>query len=276
MKKNYILALLAFSSFTYAQSTNPAPYCLATFDNGVFDVDNSINQVQIGTMDNISGGRYAFPHYVFYNNLPIVDLERGQSHEMTLKFDAFGACGFGVWIDFNQDGIFVPQERVLGTIGEPIPLGEGTVIQQSFTIPANALLGTTRMRIRIAEDDQFSQGTNFNTPPCNEGETSIGVLDWGETEDYTVKITAALGVSESSKSTFSLYPNPVNSVLNVASEKSENMTYKIFNLQGAEIMSGNVSNSNNQIAVDAISQGIYFITMTAADNTSSTLKFIKK
>ena len=276
MKKNYIIALLAFSSFTFAQSTDPAPYCLATFDNGVFDVDNSINQVQVGTLNNISGGRYAFPHYVFYNNLPIVELERGESHDMTLAFDVFGGCGFGVWIDFNQDGIFVPQERVLGTISEPLAFGQGVVTTQSFTIPATALLGTTRMRIRIAEDDQFSQGSNYNTPPCNEGETSIGILDWGETEDYTVKITGVLGVNEVSKSAFSVYPNPVNSVLNIATATSEKMSYKIFNLQGAVIMSGNVSASNNQIAVDAISQGVYFITMTAADNTSSTMKFIKK
>ncbi len=276
MNKNYILALLAFSSFTFAQSTNPAPYCLATFDNGVFDVDNSINQVQIGSLDNVSGGRYAFPHYVFYDNLPTVELERGQMHQMTLKFNTYGACGYGVWIDFNQDGIFVPQERVLGTVSEPLAMGENTMVQQSFTIPANAMLGSTRMRIRIAEDDTFSQGTNFYTPPCNEGDTSIGILDWGETEDYTIKITGVLGVNDVAKSAFSVYPNPVNSILNISTATSENTSYKIFNLQGAEIMSGNVSDSNNQISVDAISQGVYFIRMTAADNTSSTMKFIKK
>ncbi len=276
MKKNYILALLVFTGFTFAQSTDPAPYCLATFDNGVFDIDNAINQVQIGSLNNISGGRYAYPHYVFYNNLPTVELERGQSHEMTLKFDVFGGAGYGVWIDFNQDGIFVPQERVLGTLTESLEFGENISLTQSFTIPANALLGDTRMRIRIAEDDNFSQGTNFNTPPCNEGETSLGILDWGETEDYTVKITGVLGVNDASKSTFSVYPNPVNSVLNINTATSEIMSYKIFNLQGAQIMSGDVNSSNNQISVDAISQGIYFIKMTAADNTSSTLKFIKK
>lgn len=276
MKKNYIIALLAFSSFTFAQSTNPAPYCLATFDNGVFDVDNSINQVQIGTLNNISGGRYAFPHYVFYDNLPVVSLERGQSYDMTLQFNVYGGCGFGVWIDFNQDDIFVPQERVLGTISEPLGFGENVTTTLSFTIPANAVLGETRMRIRIAEDDQFSQGTNYNTPPCNEGSTSMGILDWGETEDYSVNITGVLGVQDASKSVFSVYPNPANSVLNINTTNAENMSYKVFNLQGTEIMSGNVSSSNNQISIDAISQGVYFIKLTASDKTSTTMKFIKK
>ena len=276
MNKKYFLALLAVSNFTFAQSTDPAPYCLATFDNGVFNVDNAITQVQVGSLDNVSGGRYTFPHYVFYNNLPVVDLERNQMHQMTLKFNTYGACGYGVWIDFNQDGIFVPQERVLGTVSEPLEMGEGTLVQLAITIPATALLGETRMRIRVAEDDQFSQGTNFNIPPCNEGETSMGILDWGETEDYTVKITNVLGVNETSKTAFSVYPNPVNSVLNINTAILENMSYKIFNLQGAEILSGNVSASNSQISVDAISQGVYFIKMTAADTTSSTMKFIKK
>lgn len=276
MKKNYFLILLAFTGFAVAQSTNPAPYCPATFDNGVFDIDNAIKKVQVGTLNNISGGRYAFPHYVFYNNLPVVELEKGQMHQMTLEFTVYGGCGFGVWIDFNQDGIFVPQERVLGTITEPLDFGETTQVQQSFTIPANALLGNTRMRIRVAEDDQFSQGTNFNTPPCNENESSIAILDWGETEDYTIKITGALGINEALKRAFSVYPNPVNSVLNIAAANAEAMSYKIFNLQGAEILAGEVTASSTQISVEALSQGIYFIRMTASDNSSSTMKFIKK
>ena len=276
MKKNYILALLAFSSFTFAQSINPAPYCLATFDNGVFDIDNSINQVQISNLNNISGGRYAFPHYVFYNNLESIELERGQSHEITLKFDTFGACGYGVWIDFDQDGIFTPLERVVGTVNIPLEMGSNVAVTQSFTIPANALLGETRMRVRVAEDDVFSQGTNFYTPPCNEGETSLGILDWGETEDYTVKITNVLGLTDATKTTFSVYPNPVNNVLNISTATAENISYRIFNLQGAEIMSGVVSARNSQILVDAISQGIYLIKMTSADTTSSTMKFIKR
>lgn len=276
MKKNYFLTLLAFTGFAVAQSTNPAPYCPATFDNGVFDIDNAIKKVQVGTLNNISGGRYAFPHYVFYNNLPVVELEKGMMHQMTLEFTVYGGCGFGVWIDFNQDGIFVPQERVLGTITEPLDFGETTLVQQAITIPANALLGNTRMRIRIAEDDQFSQGTNFNTPPCNENESSIAILDWGETEDYTIKITGALGINEALKSAFSVYPNPVNSVLNIAAANAETMSYKIFNLQGAEILAGEVTATTTQISVEALSQGIYFIRMTASDNSSSSMKFIKK
>ena len=276
MKKNYILALLAFSSFTFAQSTNPAPYCPATFDNGVFDIDNSINQVKLGTLNNISGGRYAFPHYVFYNNLPTVELERGMAHQLNMKFDVFGGAGYSVWIDYNQDNIFSPNERVAGTTNDSMEFGENISVSQTFTIPATALLGDTRMRVRIAEDDMFSQGTNFNTPPCNDGMTSLGILDWGETEDYAIKITGVLGVNETSKTAFSLYPNPANSVLNISTANSENMSYKIYNLQGASIMSGVISASNSEISVDAISQGVYFITMTAADNTSTTVKFIKK
>lgn len=276
MKKNYILALLAFSSFAIAQSTNPAPYCPATFDNGVFDVDNSINQVKLGTLNNISGGRYAFPHYVFYNNLPTVELERGMAHQLNMKFDVFGGAGYSVWIDYNQDNVFSPNERVAGTTNDSMEFGENISVSQTFTIPATALIGETRMRVRIAEDDMFSQGTNFNTPPCNEGETSLGILDWGETEDYTVKITGVLGVNESSKSAFSVYPNPVTNVLNISTTSQQNISYKIISLQGAEIMSGNISANSNQISVDAIAQGVYFIKMTASDNTSSTVKFIKK
>lgn len=161
MKRNYILAFLAFTGFAFAQSTDPAPYCTAGFDNGVFDVDNAVRLVSVGSLSNETAGRYAYPHYVFYNNLPVAPLEKGMTHELTLKFDVYGGAGYGVWIDFNHDGIFTSLERVAGTTSDSLPFGVNITETQTITIPANALVGETRMRVRIAEDDNFSQGTKF-------------------------------------------------------------------------------------------------------------------
>ncbi|KAA9325697.1 GEVED domain-containing protein [Adhaeribacter soli] len=80
-----------------------------------------------------------------------------------------------VWIDFNQDGIFQITERVLSTPAPASGPGGQFMATGNFTVPANARLGTTRMRIIM---NAFAGLSN----PCQMN------LSLGETEDYTVNI----------------------------------------------------------------------------------------
>ncbi len=77
-----------------------------------------------------------------------------------------------VWIDYDHNGIFDASEfKWLGST-----TNTGGVITNTITIPSNALLGTTRMRIRI----RFAT-TLIATDVCNG-------YSFGETEDYLVDI----------------------------------------------------------------------------------------
>ena len=85
--------------------------------------------------------------------------------------------GAAIWIDYNQDGDFLDS-------GEQVYVESTTTISPrtiagNFTIPSTATLGTTRMRIIVAEG--FS-GTGLT--PCM-------TYSFGETEDYLVTIVAA-------------------------------------------------------------------------------------
>ena len=77
-----------------------------------------------------------------------------------------------VWIDYDHNGIFDASEfKWLGST-----TSSGGVITNTITIPSNALLGTTRMRVRI----RFAT-TLIATDVCNG-------YSFGETEDYLVDI----------------------------------------------------------------------------------------
>ncbi|HTO16314.1 MAG TPA: hypothetical protein VLZ83_11115 [Edaphocola sp.] len=112
-----ILSLFSAASLTNlnAQITNPAPYCVADFDDGVFNVPNAINSVTFGTLSNVTNAHYALPHYVFYNNLPTANFTKEETYNLSVSFEVNGGCGYGIWIDYNQENIFDPSEKVSDT-----------------------------------------------------------------------------------------------------------------------------------------------------------------
>jgi GEVED domain/Secretion system C-terminal sorting domain len=90
---------------------------------------------------------------------------------------SFANSKVGVWIDFNQDGILSSTEKVGNFSG----IGYWTA---PIAIPATAALGNARLRVR------FQYGTPGSTISSCETASS-----GGETEDYTVNITAQLPIS---------------------------------------------------------------------------------
>lgn len=82
-----------------------------------------------------------------------------------------------VWIDWNIDGDFNdPGEAVVSPSGTWYPSNAG-VKSQAFTVPSNAVEGTTRMRVYAK-----NFGTGPVTSPCNT--TDVG----GDIEDYDIII----------------------------------------------------------------------------------------
>jgi hypothetical protein len=87
------------------------------------------------------------------------------------------ANGASIWIDFNQNGSFTDSgEQVF--VETATATGPRT-ISGNFNVPIGATLGSTRMRIIVAEG---LSGTGL--VPC-------GTYGYGETEDYLVDIMAA-------------------------------------------------------------------------------------
>ena len=97
----------------------------------------------------------------------------------------------------------------------------------------------------------------------NEGEL---VFKYGD-EDCDAVISELHGIVEDGPSTpstgLAVYPNPTNGVLFVETRRATSLpdqTYRITNLMGQTVLSGNINADNQQINVSSLPQGMYFIT----------------
>lgn len=185
-----VAPLLLTSAMSYAQITSPAPYCAAGYDDASILVPHYISNVTMGTLNNTTGTtQFPKPHYAYYNALTIPNYTLGSSYGLSVTHDGGGTIHFvAAYIDYNQDGDFADAgEMVLNQkIGAITKPSTATV-----AIPATAKTGTTRMRVMVFEDDNYTFMTAHGTPtPCTADAT--GFLDWGETEDYNINIVTSV------------------------------------------------------------------------------------
>ena len=124
--------------------------------------------------------------YSNFKTLPaITTVTTGQSVAFSINQDecdgaTYYANGIGIWVDFNQNGIFTdPGEDVF--VESTTSTGP-RVVSGTFNIPITAAIGNTAMRIVCAEGYSSTSWTPIS--PC----LSYG---YGETEDYLINIIAA-------------------------------------------------------------------------------------
>ncbi|MEL6655917.1 MAG: GEVED domain-containing protein [Bacteroidota bacterium] len=137
------------------------------------DCDEYISRVQIGAIDNSSdctpGG------YQNHTDESTI-VEIGTSYSITVtNGNPYPQDECGIYVDWNQDGDFFDANETISVSGNP---GAGPY-NATITPPAGALVGDTRMRIRITY--------NQSSEPCNNHR-------WGESEDYTLNVQAVFPV----------------------------------------------------------------------------------
>src|SRR5690606_27597226 len=111
--------------------------------------------------------------YTDYSSTHTLETAQGTTFDVNVQVTEYDA-GVKVWIDYNQDAIFDVSEIVAQSANE---ISAGSNFIASITVPVSALLGETRMRVRIVEGS-----TSFG--PC-------ALEDYGEAEDYKVMILPA-------------------------------------------------------------------------------------
>lgn len=87
-----------------------------------------------------------------------------------------------------------------------------------------------------------------------------------------VTIGDKLAVSDVNKAKVQVYPNPATDILNVTNVSAKT-TYKIFNLSGQLVSTGNIN--NGEVKVSQLTKGIYIISFEDNANVSN-IKFEKK
>lgn len=154
---------------------DPFVYCDATeYD----PTSEYIKNIKIGSINNTSGNSPlgSVSGYSDFTKIS-TDLSIGKSHTITIAQEWPGGAwedGYGVWIDYNQDGDFADD-------GENVWLKEAFYttkpVKGSFIVPTTAKKGKTRMRVVMRMLGNIPE-------PCANKDGFFG----GEAEDYTVNI----------------------------------------------------------------------------------------
>ena len=140
-----------------------APVLAYCDSNGLLADRQWIQSVSIAGTDNFSGSQGGYGDY--WNNGPIY--LNHTANQLTLEpgfHNDPDRVSWYVWIDFNRDGVFADDERILKN-------RTSSVVNTSFDVPATAITGNTRMRISMKR---------------RKSNNSCGEFKRGEVEDYRV------------------------------------------------------------------------------------------
>lgn len=220
------------SSVTFTTTTTQITYC-ASKGNSV--ADEYISRVQVGTINNVSGANAGYGNFT---NLS-TDLSKTTAYTLTITPTWTGTAyneGYSAWIDYNKDGDFADAgEQIFSKAAS-----QTTPVSGSFTVPASATEGITRLRVSM----------KYNGIP-----TACETFSYGEVEDYTVNITTGSG------------PACTDVTLTLKLDNyPEETSWTLKNASGTTVASGGTYGSSPDgstiTATNCLSAGCYTFTIT--------------
>lgn len=202
------------------QSTNlsvaalvPATYCQPTYSiacsSGDY-IDNFSFNTLVNNGTGCNGNLTPNQNYIYYSGGPTTTVNPGSTYTLSCQSGTTWSQGIGVWIDYNQNGVFTdPGEFVYAT-----PSASTLPNSTTITIPGSALPGVTRLRVmcRYAITIVASDCCNAN---CS----------FGECEDYDITVTGAGGPNVYSWSPTTGLSNPA--ITNPVATPTTTTTYTV-------------------------------------------------
>ena len=151
----------------------PSGYCTPTYTSPCSSADYIDNFSFNTIVNNATGCNGNANNYIYYSSMSTTVIP-GNSYALSMQSGTSWPQGFGVWIDYNQDGDFSdPGEFVYAS-----PTSSTSPFNTTITIPMNAFPGTTRLRVACAYASTISTGQE-----CYPS------WSFGECEDYNVLIS---------------------------------------------------------------------------------------
>jgi hypothetical protein len=192
---------------------SPSGYCTASAVSTSFE---KIAQVQLADINNTSTATAGYEDFTSV----VGNVTAGSVYTLTLNVNNAYANNdqLYLWMDVDQNGVFDNPGELLWNDAVstfcPTCSNAAAVLTGSVTIPAGAVNGSTRIRIRL--QDQSS--TPNNSTPC-------GTSQYGQVEDYTVNVTGG-----SSAASFSWSPAASlssSTIANPVASPSETTIYSV-------------------------------------------------
>ena len=231
------------NSFT----TQNCSVCISTGNTAYV---TSTTRVIFNTIDNPSGKPGAYSDYTNIST----NVKADEVHDLTVQVNTDGNYTVHtlVWIDWNQDCDFddANEEYDLGTANNEPDIAT-TLSPLSVTIPSDALLGSTTMRV----------STKYNSDPtsCMTGEDA-------EVEDYTIEVVdATASLDNDTFEGFNLYPNPSNGNFNLQFDtaSSDNIQLQLFDITGRLVrelvFTNEAARFSESISFENTAKGVYLL-----------------
>jgi len=162
----------------------PSNYCNASSEGAY----GYVSRVQMGSVDHTSGYAAGSPYYQDWTAIS-AGVAVGHAHYITVTNGSSDeTLDLAIWIDWNRDGDFLDVDEQIIYIDNNY--GQGKFL---IEVPDDAIVGTTRMRIRTKyyDDNAYACGTTW----------------YGEVEDYTIEVYPTItwtGLSDA------FWDNPAN------------------------------------------------------------------
>jgi hypothetical protein len=169
-----------------------------------------------------------------------------------------------IWVDFNDDDYFAPEETI-GGISSPFL----NTTDFSVFIPDTAATGVHNMRVRIGFNSTTPEYPSI--PSCDD-------LIYGEAHDYLVNIVNILSkpsVQATANTAFSVSPNPTTGVLTLKSEVSGDAA--LYTIDGRELVKYSVISGSNTISLPSdMAAGVYMLRFKGADGSTQVTRLVYK
>ena len=207
-------------------------YCQPTYSSGTSGCFYGvISNVSLNTLSHAPACLSAAPYT--FKNPPVgnatTSIMQGQTYTLSVTSGLYN--GVGVWIDFNQDGLFNASEffNISGNNNSSGSSWTGTAL---VTVPYTAVTGLTGMRVMTSYYCCYPSAINANS--------ACSAFTYGESEDYTINILVAPPCSGA--------PSPGNTITSNASPCAGST----FNLSLQNAISGSSVTYQWQSADDSL------------------------
>lgn len=259
-------------SFT-TEASAFSPYCgplgfSSEFFGMVFDGTEAISYVDFaGIQNRTDEDAEETPHEIFLDK--VASVAKGSTHEIKVEGNTGGNYDTKVvvFVDWNQNGVLNDPGEVyeIADLLSNSTGADGVQVKTNITVPADALTGPTRMRVKKIGFSSSDNPAAFLDPCAG--------ASYGQAEDYTVNV-GNLAVNDINKAKVQAYPNPVTDLLKITTgTNAKNIT--VFDITGKKVLTQTATSSNNEVNMSKVAPGAYVV-IVETENGAETIKVIKK
>lgn len=217
--------------------------CIPTSIIGTAEGDY-VDGVQLADIANTASGSSTGASYQDYTSIN-TSLIRGEAYTLLITSGDYTSNILGAWIDLDQNDVFGTEEQIASSFTTSAFETQAF----TFTIPANATLGNTVLRVRCVYPDD---GEPTTAEPCAN-------YTWGETEDYGILIETNVGLPAEVRLDAQVFPNPAHDQLTIELPEGGSTRLRIRDPQGRTIRDQVTFDKTVQLDVSSLASGQYLV-----------------